>query len=812
MISRLRGHLPAALLLLALAALIPFGGDRGYFYRDSNLHNRNTAKTLSLAENLSPAHGFRLFQRAWLNEDGELEYTLYSRFPVFGPALVKLVGLPFGDGLSAKLLAARGLMLAMYGGAALFAYLAVARLAASRWAALAASLFAFSGYYTLYHSDGVSSEATMDLFGAALAFHGMVAFVQEGRFRQLLIKVCAALLLGWHVYALLLPFVALGFGGEAMARLRPLVASRLGRRSGDGMGGGESSRSALGALVRSRYAALGAVSILFGSALLAFNFANDYAAFRGELPLSELPMSRVLLARTGGDADFNARFAELRDFPQFISRQFLRAGGQALPYALTRLSGWYEFPEPSGLSLPPVPIAVGVLTTGGALAWLAFARLRGARTSPIRRYCLPLAALTLFGLCWTLPFRNNTLFPEHDHEAVFYFCVPLALSAMALMAARGRLGARVGERLAIGAGAAAAALFALSAFHIGALDQDAAIAEFENGFMSEMAAMREIARGKTVLIADDVATSTPGAQTFSMYYYFAGSYVARPNNAAREVDFIVSRYRDGGFDLLTPDNRFAFLYAGGDLAALYRAERRRLLSSEPDAEGVWDVYADGDTLRYLKEPCADGDAETRFFAHIFPADPRDLPRDRRAAGFYGVNPHFTFTGKTFDGACAMLIDTPSYPIASVRTGQYVSGEGEIWSVELKPPPDADALAVYEADYAAIASSPPAARSGWDVHLLDGETLAYLKAPCAEEDRRGRFLLSVHPKNPRDIPEGRRELGHDSLNFGFERWGVAFGDKCMIRRALPDYAIERVETGQWIPGGETLWTASIAVGD
>ena len=52
----------------------------------------------------------------------------------------------------------------------------------------------------------------MDLFGVMLTFHGMVVFVQEGRFRQLLVKTCVALLIGWHVYAFLLPFIALGSG------------------------------------------------------------------------------------------------------------------------------------------------------------------------------------------------------------------------------------------------------------------------------------------------------------------------------------------------------------------------------------------------------------------------------------------------------------------------------------------------------------------------------------------------------------------------------------------------------------------------
>ena len=93
----------------------------------------------------------------------------------------------------------------------------------------------------------------MDPFGAALVFHGMAVFVQEGRFRQLLVKTCAALLLGWHVYALLLPFIALGFGGEAIATLRAA------RASGERAGISSCARSAISSLARSRCVALAGV-------------------------------------------------------------------------------------------------------------------------------------------------------------------------------------------------------------------------------------------------------------------------------------------------------------------------------------------------------------------------------------------------------------------------------------------------------------------------------------------------------------------------------------------------------------------------
>ena len=213
--------LPPALLILALAwlmALCAFGGDRGYFYR-SVAHTEPSAKNLALAENLSPSDNFRLFTNKRLGQDGSLRIRMYSRFPIVGTALIKLSIAPF-DGLSAKLTAARTLALVMFCGAAVFAYLAVARLASSRWIGLAAALIAFSSYYALYYSDAVFNEAAMDIFGVMLTFHGMVVFIQDGRFRQLLIKACAALLIGWHVYALLLAFIVFGLAGEVVARLR----------------------------------------------------------------------------------------------------------------------------------------------------------------------------------------------------------------------------------------------------------------------------------------------------------------------------------------------------------------------------------------------------------------------------------------------------------------------------------------------------------------------------------------------------------------------------------------------------------------
>ena len=216
--------LPLLLLLLALSTVFFFGNDRGYFYRSEH-YNVITANHLTVAANLSPTHNFLGFYRQTLDADGIPTYEVYNRFPIGGYVLIKLAMLPFWDDPSAQLYAARLLMLLFFTATAVLAYLSLSRLTAHRWIALTATLLAFSSSYCLYYNDMVATEGWPDLFGVWLVFHGMVLFVQEGRFRQLLVKTCLALLLGWHVYALLLPFVVLGLADE-------LVKARAGGGGG----------------------------------------------------------------------------------------------------------------------------------------------------------------------------------------------------------------------------------------------------------------------------------------------------------------------------------------------------------------------------------------------------------------------------------------------------------------------------------------------------------------------------------------------------------------------------------------------------
>ena len=221
-----RPFLPLGLLLLALSTVFVFGGDRGHFYRPGH-HDWVSSEHLAIAVNLSPEHGFLMFHR-----QDTAGYKPYNRFPMGGYALLKLATLPFGEDLSAAIHAARMLMLLFFAAAAVLAYLAMLRLidsTSNRWIALTVTLLVFSSPYSLYYNDMIHPKTAMDLFGTMLTFHGMVVFVQEGRFRQLLVKTCVSLLLGWHVFALLLAFIALGVV-SALVRVRSAGPDHVNRK------------------------------------------------------------------------------------------------------------------------------------------------------------------------------------------------------------------------------------------------------------------------------------------------------------------------------------------------------------------------------------------------------------------------------------------------------------------------------------------------------------------------------------------------------------------------------------------------------
>ena len=112
-----------------------------------------------------------------------------------------------------------------------------------------------------------------------------------------------------------------------------------------------------------------------------------------------------------------------------------------------------------------------------------------------------------------------------------------------------------------------------------------------------------------------------------------------------------------------------------------RAAYRAALAAWPVARSVFNLYLLDDNLAYTKERCDHEDTQDRFFLHIVPERVDDLPPERREFGFDNLDFDFFLRGALFAGRCVATVPLPDYAIASIRTGQFVRGEGELWSAE-----------------------------------------------------------------------------------------------------------------------------------
>ena len=113
-----------------------------------------------------------------------------------------------------------------------------------------------------------------------------------------------------------------------------------------------------------------------------------------------------------------------------------------------------------------------------------------------------------------------------------------------------------------------------------------------------------------------------------------------------------------------------------------RADYAALSAEQPVVRDYFDLYWRDNRLIYLRESCAAADTAANFFLHIVPENSADLPAERREVGFAHGGFAFVRQGGRFDGKCLAAVALPDYPIAALRTGQYVPGQGDLWSVQL----------------------------------------------------------------------------------------------------------------------------------
>ena len=166
--------------------------------------------------------------------------------------------------------------------------------------------------------------------------------------------------------------------------------------------------------------------------------------------------------------------------------------------------------------------------------------------------------------------------------------------------------------------------------------------------------------------------------------------MARVSLRAFDVDAVVTGQMDAAWTPL-----WSRTLASAD-AELLRETLARVRAMKPAARGGFDVHVTDGALAYVKEDCVAQDRASRFFLHMVPSRPNDLPRAVARRGF--VNRDFAFAthGAVLDGACVARVRLPRFRVRSARTGQLAADGDERWRVEIDLPHAASVAASKDA--------------------------------------------------------------------------------------------------------------------
>ena len=756
--------LPLVMLLVGVSTEFLFNNVISYLrpYSFSAVH-------LTVAANTSPSHYLLGFLSQNLDVEGNIEYRAYNRFPPGGYMILKLVTLPFGNDLSRGIYVARLLILVFFVSAVVLAYWSLCRLISNRWIAMTATLLAFSTTLPLRYNTTLNPEIVMGLFGFALTFHGMVIFAQEGRFQQLVLKACIALLLDWHVLALLIVFILLGVAKEVTQTYKTEKVQRI-----------------IISISSSRYMILGVIAISFGIIVLAYNIGNEYYAlnkYGRHQALLDLPTIRSAMKRTSIDG----LFSEVATPSLFDLRFQLKGVALAtVPFALA--DSFLSNIDAGDLR------TIGTCATGISISGVFLVRHK-----------MLAATAVLAGFAWTIPMRQNIA--QHNFEGLYYIGISLFLYTLVLLAIQ-----KVSsERLMPLCSVVALLVFTSSSYRMGTDRADELLIDSGIKRVSDFNTVRQFISGKTVFFPLEYETFDYDRS----HYYLHGSHILINNygcdHRLDRVDFLIQTRREDTPGLLTPDNHTVFLY---DRHIYEERIDRTIKEGRPLVQGEFDVYLTKDRkLVYISDRCDKNETRSIFLGipislFVYPADIDDLPDPEQDYEFNQFNyiDHYIMDTKRN----VMILDLPDYNIASIRTGQYTD-QGQIWGKRFFYPDYAVDDDLRRQIDQGLTSSELITRGRFDIYITNNNSLIYIRKPCHNPDINDDFFLHVIPVDLKDLPEHRQRYEFDGLDFIFFDRGFIDGQRCAAIIDLPDYNIASIRTGQYTDQGE-VWRTEFNISE
>lgn len=107
------------------------------------------------------------------------------------------------------------------------------------------------------------------------------------------------------------------------------------------------------------------------------------------------------------------------------------------------------------------------------------------------------------------------------------------------------------------------------------------------------------------------------------------------------------------------------------------------------------------------------------------------------------------------------------------------------------------------------------RSNYAVYFdADAHVLNYVQEGESQPDRAAKFFLHITPVNLGDLPPESRERGFENRDFfSYEHTFAGTVDgRYLVSAPLSDYPIDRIRTGQFIPGQGELWAVEFSLGE
>jgi hypothetical protein len=489
----------ALVVIVAVSQNRVVGWEPGYNELQPGHHGWVSSHTLAVIAHATPANGFVGYARAFLDEDGRLDFDYFDRYPVYFSAGMNAL-LSLKPRLSTQVFLAKQAMNGFFLLTMLAAYLLLRKLALRPLPALVATVLAVSSPYLLFYKDMVHFDQPA-LFGMLLLILAIAVNKVDGKRAAVFLATLAATSLGRGYASLVI--LAVWFSLEAIAALRRRGLPWPSRLAG------------LFSLTAFR-------ALLLGVAWAALNLGYNISieASRRGLPALHTSIVSSAVNRLALSQEFNASYADLLAWRYFISDELIRLVRWSFPV-------WNY--EGSWL------VSAGIVALMIAVIFLFARTLDGPRRMVV-------TILVLSGPIWITLMRNLSAF--HDYTAMYFLGIPLAFLASAVSLIRlPRLGWILALILSL-------AVFSTRNAQIQDLHREigAATSSYTHDFMRIAAALP--AQGQTIYLADGV----PDAP-YAFGFYLPGQIQAPLEHA----EYSIVRRPESGSANLTPDNAHLFL-------------------------------------------------------------------------------------------------------------------------------------------------------------------------------------------------------------------------------------------------------------